>query len=247
MAVLTVRKRKLVKGIVAGIQPTQAARAAGYAESTATHGITKLMAGAPFRAALGQSLRRAGITDKRLWAGLDKGLDAMETRYFADKGVVTDTRDVIAWGPRHQHLETALRLKGYLGRESADDAGDTRPAVSITLLWPGQVVSEPAAVRQTLPVVVIGEANSGVQTPAASNTAQPEQCVMDSRASGDSPGTPKPAGDLTIPPPDPLRHSDNNPLCKAGTRRPPSGPSAHEQSMVEVEAFLASEVAAGRA
>jgi hypothetical protein len=130
---LTVRQRKLVHGLVAGQRPTDAARAAGYSEATAVHGITRLMAGAPFRAALSRSLSRAGITDTKLWAGLKDGLTALETKFFADKGQVTDQRDVIAWGPRHQHLETALRLKGYLGRESVDAEPLPAPAVTVTI------------------------------------------------------------------------------------------------------------------
>ena len=154
---ISVRKRKLLKGVMAGIGPVQAAREAGYSETTATRGVTALMASAPFRAALGQSMRRAGITDKRLWAGIDAGLDAKETKFFAEKVTVTDSREIIAWGPRHQHLETALRLKGYLGRESADDDGDApRVGVQVVVLgWPEAPEAIPRA-------IVSGDSGEGI-------------------------------------------------------------------------------------
>jgi hypothetical protein len=171
---LTVRQRKMVKGIVAGQRPTVAAREAGYSEATATHGITKLMNAAPFRAALGRSLSRAGITDRRLWAGLDKGLDAMETKFFQHEGQVVDSRDVIAWGPRHQHLETALRLKGYLGRESADDRDDTpAPHVTIELRLGGvPLPSEPNAARRTI-TIQAQTASESLEQPPARGTPNP--------------------------------------------------------------------------
>jgi hypothetical protein len=46
---------------------------------------------------------------------LKDGLAAEETKFFAHEGRVADERDVVAWGPRHAYLRTALKLLGVEG------------------------------------------------------------------------------------------------------------------------------------
>lgn len=40
---------------------------------------------------------------------IKEGLDAMETKFFQKDGIVTDSRDVIAWGERRGYIETAMK------------------------------------------------------------------------------------------------------------------------------------------
>lgn len=156
---MTVKQQRLVRGLVAGLPASVAARQAGYQESTARSGIHALIkTSAPLRHALGRYFDRAGCTDVQVAHALKEALAGRETKFFPyrrerttkdpESGVeiteteqVIDQREIIAHEPRLRAAELVCRIKGYLGRESADDAGDVpSPTVSITLLWPGHGV-----------------------------------------------------------------------------------------------------------
>lgn len=64
---------------------------------------------------------RYGITEKFLLNRcLKPGLTATKTEFFQRDGVVTDQREVIAWGARHDYLNTALKLRGMLSGEESN-------------------------------------------------------------------------------------------------------------------------------
>lgn len=74
------------------------------------------------RALASPAVKAVMETDKRLKARalvrkLAEGLDAKETKFFSDKGIVTDKRDFIDYQTRHKYLETALRLRGDLSNK----------------------------------------------------------------------------------------------------------------------------------
>lgn len=64
------------------------------------------------REALVESLISLGVTSDYLAQKLKDGIEAEETKFFAHEGEVTDTREVVAWGPRHAFLRTAFKLLG---------------------------------------------------------------------------------------------------------------------------------------
>jgi len=110
----TVRQRKYVKGLVEGKSMTQAARDAGYSETTALNAKEKIESKPAVQNLFVQLMETAGITDEKLAQRLAEGLDAEETKFFQKDGIVMDSRDVIAYGERRAHLEIALKLKGHL-------------------------------------------------------------------------------------------------------------------------------------
>ena len=55
-------------------------------------------------------------TDHLMWR-LKKGLDVKEIKFFSDKGIVTDSREVDAIEVQRRYLEMAMKLKGLLSQE----------------------------------------------------------------------------------------------------------------------------------
>lgn len=49
-----------------------------------------------------------------------EGLDAQETKFFQKDGLVTDTRDVIAWGERRAYAETAMKALGIVAEKEPE-------------------------------------------------------------------------------------------------------------------------------
>ena len=66
---------------------------------------------------------------------IKEGLDAQETKFFQKDGVVTDSRDVIAWSERREYAALAMAA---LGIARPKDAGDS---------------SEPAAIQVNITVL----------------------------------------------------------------------------------------------
>lgn len=109
-------ERKLVRALASGKTLTQAALDAGYS--------SKCPAQCGY-----QALRRLGLStsqvldahglnvDALIHKYLKPALEASETKFFQKDGIVTDTRDVVAWGPRLQALENAFRLHGAYAPE----------------------------------------------------------------------------------------------------------------------------------
>lgn len=57
-----------------------------------------------------ETAKKHDITPESLFAELKAELEAMETKYFANKGKIEDKVDVIAWAVRQGALEKALKL-----------------------------------------------------------------------------------------------------------------------------------------
>jgi hypothetical protein len=121
-----------------------AARAAGYARSTAKSDVYRyLRESSPFRLALAKALDKAEIRDAELFKVLKDGLAATERRSIQrteriDVGTTKDGRPqavavntytaeaLVAWEARLHYAEAALRLKGYLGHETPEEAEPER-------------------------------------------------------------------------------------------------------------------------
>ena len=62
----------------------------------------------------------AGLTDAALVNRyLKPALEATETEFAKFQGTITDSREVIAWGPRLQALELAAKMRGTIGGDKA--------------------------------------------------------------------------------------------------------------------------------
>jgi hypothetical protein len=65
------------------------------------------------------------------------GLDAMRTQFFQKDGIVTDSRDVVAWGERRAYAETAIRALGIVvDKEQAKQTDEIK--VNIVVIGRGK-------------------------------------------------------------------------------------------------------------
>jgi len=102
------KEAKLVKALTKTTNVSEAGRMAGYGRNqSAFRALRNIQTKIP------ELMDSIGLTDEYLLEKcLKPGLSAMETKFFADKGVILDQRDVIAWGPRRDFLDMACKLKG---------------------------------------------------------------------------------------------------------------------------------------
>lgn len=110
-SVLTPRQNLLVKNLAKGKTLTAAAINAGYspngAAQTATNALEAIARKAP------SMLERLGLSEESVTEKyLKPALEAHETKFFQSDGKVTDSRRVVAWGPRLTALDLYYRLSG---------------------------------------------------------------------------------------------------------------------------------------
>jgi phage terminase small subunit len=100
--------------VIEGKTRAQAARDAGYSESTALVAADRIESKPAVQSVFTELLERAGLTDEKLAKRLNEGVDAKETRFFQKDGEVVSTRTVIDYGTRLNYTQTVLKLKGHL-------------------------------------------------------------------------------------------------------------------------------------
>lgn len=113
-AILTRRERLLFKNLAEtpGISIREAARKAGYAESTVRSTIyTQLQAKTSLNVNMKQIMDSQGLTDEKLVEKISEGLEAM--RVIADKTGLIGT-SIPDFALRAKYLELAAKLKGLL-------------------------------------------------------------------------------------------------------------------------------------
>jgi hypothetical protein len=88
---LSLKEEKLVNALTKVDSVAEAGRLAGYNTKQAAHqALARVRERAP------EALQRLGITRDRVFQKLGALMDAKETKFFADKGVVMETREVEA-------------------------------------------------------------------------------------------------------------------------------------------------------
>ena len=108
-----VKAQVIAKSLI-GISKSQIAKDLSLSRPT----VARIIKEAELDMAMPELMDRHGITGSVLIEKyLKPGLDAMETEFAKFEGKITDSRDVIAWGPRHAYLETSLKLKGAFPQE----------------------------------------------------------------------------------------------------------------------------------
>jgi len=105
------RLQKFTEGIISGLSMAEAARRAGYSESTADQACRALMPQARevFRRTLEHYAPLNKVTKR-----IAEGLDAEETKFFQKDGIVQDERNVVAWSERRESAALATRLLGFM-------------------------------------------------------------------------------------------------------------------------------------
>ena len=131
---LTARERRLFKALAEGKNQTEAAIEAGYStkhpRQSAHQAVKNIENKAP------DLFARHGLDDDSF---IDKhilpALNAEETKFFAHEGIVTDQRNVIAWGPRIQMNGLVARMKGMVIENR--EAAETKIGIQVILVPSG--------------------------------------------------------------------------------------------------------------
>ncbi len=113
----TEKQRKFVKGYSdpnssTFQNATQSAVQAGYSPDSAASIGSQLLKNGQIQRSVTAALERKGIGDDFLADGLIDGMRAEETRYFSDKGIVTDERQVKDYHARAKFQDMTHRLRG---------------------------------------------------------------------------------------------------------------------------------------
>lgn len=114
------RRKKVLKGLIDGLNLKEAALAAGYKESTADVACRDIMP--HIREAFQHSLHHR-ISIGKMADTVAAGLDAEQTEFFQKDGIVTDQRNVIAWGERRRYAELAANLMDLQSEKTTEQKG----------------------------------------------------------------------------------------------------------------------------
>jgi len=129
---LTQKERAMVKALPKAKSRAEAAIAAGYSSKhpdQSAHQAFKSI-----RKKMPDLMDEVGLTDRALIEKyLLPALTANETKFFHNKGVVMEEREVIAWGPRIQALQLAGHWRGFGHEGDGSDTGSTGDGITVRL------------------------------------------------------------------------------------------------------------------
>jgi phage terminase small subunit len=110
---LTNKQRLYAQSVAQGKSKQEAKRIAGYSATTST----TLIESPSVKAAFSRLVRQ--FTPAHVLARvIAEGVEAHETKFFQHEGKVTDSKDVIAWGPRATFAKLAAEYGGYVETET---------------------------------------------------------------------------------------------------------------------------------
>ena len=138
------KKQAYIDGRLEGKSKRQAALSAGYSTSMADHAAQKIET--PDVKEAFAALIRSTISADEVAQTLRAGLQATESKFFAEKGVVQDHRDVIAWGERRLYAE----LIAEYGEYHVPGKGDQNHGGGVILILPDRVRPAPAIDGKTV-------------------------------------------------------------------------------------------------
>jgi phage terminase small subunit len=122
------RQRKYLENRAKGLNKTNAALKAGYSPDMARNAAVKIEK--PEVKDAFAKLIRQYVPAHRIAKRIQEGLDACETKFFQKDGVVTDSKDVIAWSERREYAKLAAEFGNY--RES-DDAAKVAVGIKVVI------------------------------------------------------------------------------------------------------------------
>ena len=108
------RARIIAAEIINGKSETEALKCAGYSHTSALNHKNEICNNVVIKQTFTQILESAGLTDSYIADRIKQLSEAKETKFFADKGIVTETREVSALGIQANMIEFAAKLKGHL-------------------------------------------------------------------------------------------------------------------------------------
>ncbi len=124
---LTIKQRKLIKGVISGLSGRKAAKQAGHKGNAATLCVTasRTLSNVNVRSSIQEAMRKANIDDKFLTKVLKEGLTAKTIKFFQRDGIVRDQRVCADHPTRRGFLDIAHRIEGNFAPEKID-LNDTR-------------------------------------------------------------------------------------------------------------------------
>jgi hypothetical protein len=108
------RARIAAQAVINGADAVTALVTAGYSKQTALTNSTQILNNPVIKETFNRLLDKAGLTDDYLAAKIKTLADAKETKFFTDKGIVTDQRDVEALGIQTDITKFAAKVKGHV-------------------------------------------------------------------------------------------------------------------------------------
>jgi len=111
------RARKIVAGILKGQTEVEAIKSAGYSEGYAITGKKDILNNPEIKKTFAQILEKAGLTDDYLAERIKQLSEAKETKFFQEKGIVTEIREVEALGIQSEMIQFGAKLKGHLAEK----------------------------------------------------------------------------------------------------------------------------------
>jgi hypothetical protein len=103
---------------------TNSALAAGYKAGSSAHAMGNKN-NLKYEKEIAKWFDEVGLSEAVLKTKLISLLEAKETKFFADKGIVTDHRDVEALGIQQRALDMAFKIKGSYAPEKVEHSGIT--------------------------------------------------------------------------------------------------------------------------
>ena len=125
---LTLRQAKYITGLSEGKSRRKAALDAGYSQACADN-PRDTIEGPTVREELAKIMLRY-VDPRKIGKRIAEGLDAVETRIFQHRGVITDSIDLVAWGERRKYIALAAEYAGYHGDDHEIDHSATRGDLS---------------------------------------------------------------------------------------------------------------------
>ena len=117
------RARIAAKEVINGAPIVQALQTAGYTQQTAIQHSEEILNNPTIKKTFNQLLDKAGLTDDTIAARINELSNATETKFFSDKGIVTDQREVKALSIQADMVKFAAKVKGHVVERSALASG----------------------------------------------------------------------------------------------------------------------------
>lgn len=129
---LTLKQRKWLGHYFRCFNGAEAARRAGYkTKNPHVIGAQNLLR---FDKEIAAWIDEHGLSDAKLKQKLLEGLDSLETKFFSDKGKITDEVEVIPWEVRRRYLDMAFKCKGFYAPERHELTGKDGQPISFAAL-----------------------------------------------------------------------------------------------------------------
>lgn len=142
------KKAAYLVGLASGKTRRQSALDAGYAWSTARNPGRNIES--PDVKEAFQKLIRRRIPAHKISQRIAEGLDATDTKFFADKGVVVDQREVVDWAQRRNYAQLAAEYGGYISGDTPTVENNIGIKVTVEHIGAGN-----PATAQAKPIVAV--------------------------------------------------------------------------------------------